>query len=249
MAQLRATIAELEAILGRRRQLRDRSSRTRSTEIRDEFATPRQTTLEYDDGDLEIEDLIDDEEVVVVMTARGYIKTVSVGHVPHPGPRRARRGRRQAQGRGLHHRPHPHLGARVPVVLLQPGQGLPAQGAPDPPAATAPRRAWPSSTCCGSSRTRRSRPIIDTRDYETHRYLFFVTRNGVVKKTMFNAYDSSRQDGLIAVNLREGDELVRVHPHLGGRRDPAGLARRVRASASPRTTCDRWAAPRRACGA
>jgi DNA gyrase subunit A len=52
--------------------------------------------------------------------------------------------------------------------------------------------------------------IIDTRDYETNRYLFFVTRNGVGKKTLFNAYDSSRQAGLIAINLRDNDELVRV---------------------------------------
>ncbi len=57
--------------------------------------------------------------------------------------------------------------------------------------------------------------IIDTRDYETHRYLLFVTRNGVVKKTMFNAYDNGRQDGLIAINLRDGDELVRVIPTSG----------------------------------
>src|SRR5690606_23896116 len=61
----------------------------------------------------------------------------------------------------------------------------------------------------------RIQTIIDTRDYETHRYLFFVTRNGVVKKTMFNAYDNSRQDGLIALHLREGDELVRVIPTSG----------------------------------
>ena len=42
-----------------------------------------------------------------------------------------------------------------------------------------------------------------------------MTRNGVVKKTMFNAYDNSRQDGLIALHLREGDELVRVIPTSG----------------------------------
>ena len=42
-----------------------------------------------------------------------------------------------------------------------------------------------------------------------------MTPNGVVKKTMFNAYDSSRQDGLIAINLRDGDELVRVMPTSG----------------------------------
>jgi len=56
----------------------------------------------------------------------------------------------------------------------------------------------------------RVQAVIDTRDYETHRYLFFVTRNGVVKKTRFNEYDSSRQAGLIALKLRDDDELVRV---------------------------------------
>ena len=61
----------------------------------------------------------------------------------------------------------------------------------------------------------RIQTIIDTRDYETHRYLFFVTREGVVKKTTFHAYDNSRQDGLIALNLRDGDELVRVIPTSG----------------------------------
>ena len=52
--------------------------------------------------------------------------------------------------------------------------------------------------------------IIDTRDYETSRFLFFATRNGQVKKTKFTEYDSSRRDGLIAINLKDGDELVRV---------------------------------------
>ena len=52
--------------------------------------------------------------------------------------------------------------------------------------------------------------IIDTRDFASERYLFFATRNGTVKKTAFDEYDSSRRDGLIAINLRDGDELVRV---------------------------------------
>ena len=57
--------------------------------------------------------------------------------------------------------------------------------------------------------------IIDTRDYETHRYLFFATRNGVVKKTLFTDYDSSLRRGIIALDLRDGDELVRVIPTNG----------------------------------
>ena len=52
--------------------------------------------------------------------------------------------------------------------------------------------------------------IIDTRDYPTDRYLFFATRKGTVKKTPFSEYDKSRREGFIAINLAEGDELVRV---------------------------------------
>ena len=52
--------------------------------------------------------------------------------------------------------------------------------------------------------------IIDTREFGTERFLFFATKQGVVKKTAFHEYDSSRRDGLIAIGLRDGDELVRV---------------------------------------
>ena len=58
--------------------------------------------------------------------------------------------------------------------------------------------------------------IIDTRDYETNRFLFFATRKGQVKKTKFTEYDSSLRAGLIAINLRDGDELVKVIPTNGG---------------------------------
>ena len=58
--------------------------------------------------------------------------------------------------------------------------------------------------------------IIDTRDFAGERFLFFATRKGTVKKTAFDAYDSSRRDGLIALNLRDDDELVRVIETGGG---------------------------------
>ena len=58
--------------------------------------------------------------------------------------------------------------------------------------------------------------IIDTRDYETNRFLFFATKQGQVKKTKFNEYDSSLRTGIIAINLRDGDELVKVIPTNGG---------------------------------
>jgi DNA gyrase subunit A len=58
--------------------------------------------------------------------------------------------------------------------------------------------------------------IIDTRDYETNRFLFFCTKKGQVKKTKFTEYDSSLRAGLIAINLKDDDELVRVIPTNGG---------------------------------
>ena len=58
--------------------------------------------------------------------------------------------------------------------------------------------------------------IIDTRDFAGERYLFFATREGQVKRTEFTEYDSGRRDGLIALNLRDGDELVRVIETDGG---------------------------------
>jgi DNA gyrase subunit A len=60
------------------------------------------------------------------------------------------------------------------------------------------------------------RAIIDTRTFAGERFLFFATREGQVKRTVFTEYDSSRRDGLIALNLREGDELVRVIETTGG---------------------------------
>jgi DNA gyrase subunit A len=213
MEQLRATIAELEAILADDAMLRA-VIKDELTEIREEFATPRRTSLEHDDGDLEIEDLIDDEEVVVVMTSRGYIKTVPLDAFRAQG-----RGGRGVAGAKLkdedfitdliHTSAHAFLlffSNRGKVYRLKahriPQRDRTAQGL----AIVNLLRLQPDE---------KIQTVIDTRDYESHRYLFFVTRNGVVKKTMFNAYDSSRQDGLIAVSLRNGDELVRVIPTSG----------------------------------
>jgi DNA gyrase subunit A len=72
------------------------------------------------------------------------------------------------------------------------------------------------STSTWARATRWIRAIIDTRDYETNRFLFFATKNGQVKKTKFTEYDSSLRAGIIAINLKDGDELVKVIPTNGG---------------------------------
>ena len=67
--------------------------------------------------------------------------------------------------------------------------------------------------------------IVETRTFDPDQYLVFATKTGQVKKTAFSEYDKSRREGFIAINLNEGDELVRV-VRTGGRRRPAdGVAR------------------------
>src|SRR5690606_646254 len=77
IARLREQIAELEAILADDGKLRA-VIRDELAEVRDTFATPRLSELTFDPGDLDIEDLIDDEDVVVTLSHAGYIKNVSI---------------------------------------------------------------------------------------------------------------------------------------------------------------------------
>ena len=213
MAQLRETIAELEAILGDEVKLRE-VIKEEISEIRDEFATPRRTTLEHDDGDLEIEDLIDDEEVIVVMTARGYIKNVAVDAFRAQG-----RGGRGVAGAKLKDEDYItdliHTSAHAFLLFFSNKGKVYRLKAHRIPQRDRTAQGLAIVNLLRLSPDEKIQTIIDTRDYESHRYLFFVTRKGIVKKTMFNAYDSSRQDGLIAINLRDDDELVRVIPTSG----------------------------------
>ena len=69
------------------------------------------------------------------------------------------------------------------------------------------------------------RAVIQTRDFEEAEYLVFATKNGVVKKTKLAAYNTPlKADGIIAIKMREGDELVGVRHSTGRRRHPHGLA-------------------------
>jgi len=208
MAQLRATITALEAILGDDAILRG-VIKDELTEIRTDFAADRKTTIEHDDGDLEDEDLIEDDDVVVVMTARGYIKTVAVDAF-------------RAQGRGGRGVTGARLGEEDYIrelvqttnksyLLFFTNRGRVYRlKAYRIPRSERTSRGTAIVNLLQLQEDEKVQAVIDTQDYETHKYLMFVTANGVVKKTPMAAYDTSLKAGLIAISLREGDELVRV---------------------------------------
>ncbi|MDZ7674730.1 MAG: DNA gyrase subunit A [Acidimicrobiales bacterium] len=212
-AQLRETITELEEILASDEKLR-RVIIDELGEIRESYAGERRSIITLDPGELDIEDLIDDEELVVTMSQRGYIKTVEADSF-----RRQGRGGRGVAGAKLRDEDfvtkiltttaHAYL-------LFFSNQGKVYRlKAHEIPKKDRTARGTAIVNLLQLQPDERIQAIIDTRDYETAPFLFFATKQGQVKKTRFGEYDSSLRTGLIAINLRDGDELVRVIPTTG----------------------------------
>jgi DNA gyrase subunit A len=208
MAQLRQTIAELEAILADPAKLRSVIA-TEMTAIRDRFADERRSAVTHDPGELGVEDLIDDEELVVTMTAAGYVKSVSAGAFRTQG-----RGGRGVQGARLkeedlvthvvHTSSHAYL-----LLFSNQGRVFRLRGHEIPMKDRyAKGTALVNLLPLANGETVQA--IVHTRDFPADHYLVFATARGQVKKTAFSEYDKSRREGFIAISLRPGDELVRV---------------------------------------
>jgi DNA gyrase subunit A len=208
LAGLRQTIAELESILadeGRKLEV----IKEELAEVREAFATPRLAQLTHDTGEMSTEDLIDDKELVVVMTGAGYVKTVDADAF-----RAVRRGAKGVAGTRLREDDlvsHLVYTTAHAYLLFFSNRGkvyrLRAHEIPERERAA---KGLPIVNLLPLAPDEHIQAIIDTREFGTERFLFFATKKGVVKKTAFHEYDSSRRDGLIAINLRDGDELVRV---------------------------------------
>ena len=210
---LRATIEELEAILADEAKLRAVIEEELS-EIREEFATDRRTELAHDPGEFAIEDLIDDEDLVFSLTASGYVKTTSVDEFRSQG-----RGGRGVAGASLKDEDVIttllHTTAHAYLLFFTNFGKVYRIKAHEVPMASRTARGTAIVNLLQLSPDEEIAAVVDTRDYETNRFLVFATKNGQVKKTKFNEYDKSRRDGLIAINLKDGDELVRVVPTSG----------------------------------
>jgi DNA gyrase subunit A len=208
MGQLNERIAELEGILADDVKLRAVISEEMLA-IRAEFATPRVCPVTFDSGDMSIEDLVDDTALVVVMTEAQYVKTVLASNFRSQG-----RGGKGVTGAKLK---TDDIVKRViftsahAYLLFFSNRGrvyrLRAHELPERERAT---KGVPIVNLLPLQLGETIEAIIDTRNFDAERFLFFATRDGVVKKTAFNEYDNGRRDGLIALNLRDNDELVRV---------------------------------------
>ena len=130
--------------------------------------------------------------------------------VPPARSRRSRCARRQPARRGLRRAPAHHHRALVPVCSSPTAAASTGLRAHEIPMKERTARGTAIVNLIALGPDEHIEAVIDTRTYEDGAYLFFATRNGMVKKTRMSEYDSSLRTGLIAINLNDGDELVKV---------------------------------------
>lgn len=213
LSDLQGTIAELRAILDDPARLRQ-VVKVELMEVRERFAEERRTILLPDEDEFDIEDLIADEDLVVTVTRRGFIKAVQ-----EDSYRLQARGGKGVTGGKLRDEDYvEHIlttTAHAYLLLFTNRGKVYRIKAHEIPKRDRTARGMALPQFLSVDPEERVEAVIDTRDYETARYLAMVTRQGVVKKTKFREYDSSRRGGIIAIGLKDGDELVSVFTTSG----------------------------------
>jgi DNA gyrase subunit A len=207
-AELLQTIRELEAILGDAVKLRGVIKEELGV-IREKYGDDRKTRIDIDPGDLAELDLIDDDELVFQLSHKGYVKTVPVEQFRTQG--RGGRGVRGGKLRDEDYVEHLLTTTAHSYLLFFSNRGRVYRlRAHEIPVKDRTARGTALVNLISLQPDEHVQAVIDTRTYEEGAYLFFATRRGMVKKTRMSEYDSSLRTGLIAINLNEGDELVRV---------------------------------------
>jgi len=204
--QIMTEIAELEAILAspaRQRQI----IAEELTEIVTKHGDDRRTRVIPFDGDVSVEDLIAEEDVVVTITRTGYAKRTKVDLY-----RSQRRGGKGVQGAQLKQDDivaHFFVGSTHNWILFFTNKGRVYRAkAYELPEANRTARGQHVANLLAFQPDEKIAQVIQIRNYEVAPYLVLATRNGLVKKTKLTEFDSNRQGGVIAINLREDDELV-----------------------------------------
>jgi DNA gyrase subunit A len=211
--ELQRTIAELESILASEAKVR-KIIADEAREVKKRFSDERRTQFAHDEGEFDIEDLIADEDLAISVSRDGYIKSVPLDTYRQQG-----RGGRGVKGANLKEGDIvEHLittTAHAYLLLFSNSGRVYRIKAHEIPKRDRTARGTAVVNVVAMRPEDKVAAVIDTRDYETYRYLLIATKNGMVKKTLFREYDSSRKEGIIALNLKEGDEVVKVRPTSG----------------------------------
>ncbi len=204
--RLEAMITDFEAILASPERQRQIIS-DELAEVVDKYGDERRTKIVPSDGDMSMEDLITEEDVVVTITRGGYAKRTRLAEyrVQHRGGKGVKGARLREDDIVQHFfttTTHHWL-----LFFTNLGRVYRAK-AYELPEGTRDSKGQHVANLMAFQPGETIAQVLDVKDYESSPYLVLATRGGVVKKSRLRDYDSPRTGGLIAVRLREGDELV-----------------------------------------
>ena len=204
LAELREKIAYYKQILADENLLKEELQ-----EIKKKYNTPRRTRQTGEAKDIEVEDLIAEENMVVTMTKAGYIKRLPVSTY-----RQQKRGGKGMQGVNLKDADfveHLFVASTHSYMLFFSTKGKVYRlKVYEIPEAGRHARGTAIVNLLPLEKGESISAVIATKDFPAEEFLMFATAQGNVKKTSMDQYDRTRRDGLIAINLKDGDELISV---------------------------------------
>ncbi len=218
LAEVRALIAELRDILGSRER-RMSILKSELMDVAETFGDVRKTEIVSDEGEFSVEDLIAEEDVVVTISHTGYVKRTSVSLY-----KRQKRGGRGKTGTGLKDEDFVsrlYIGSTHDYLLIFTDDGrMYWLKVYEIPQSSAGARGKPMVNLINVSPETRVRAVVPVKDLlkitdEDERFLFFSTRAGTVKKSRMSDYTNVRNNGIKAIKIEPGDELIDVQETSG----------------------------------
>ncbi|HJV05659.1 MAG TPA: DNA gyrase subunit A [Actinomycetota bacterium] len=207
--ELLATIKRLKALLKDPKKIRG-VIKDELREIKEKYGDRRRTEIRADEGEIDLEDLVTEQDVVITVSRAGYVK-----RLPLETYRRQGRGGRGVRGANLKEEDviaHAFTTTTRHWLLFFTSSGKVYRvKAHEVPEGTRTARGTYAANLPGValSGDERIAAVIPLKGYDDARYVVFATRKGIVKKTPLAEYDSPRT-GLAAINLRRGDQLIGV---------------------------------------
>ncbi|MMZ55262.1 DNA gyrase subunit A [compost metagenome] len=206
--ELSSLIEELRAILGDENKILAIINEE-LTEIREKYGDERRTEITVDMNNIEDEDLIPQEEVVISLTHRGYIKRLPVDTY-----RAQKRGGRGIQGMGAHEddfAQHLITTNSHHYLLFFTNKGKVYRlKAYEIPELGRTAKGIPIINLLQIEQGEYIQTVIPIKEFTDNHYLFFATKQGIVKRSDLTSFSNIRRIGLFAINLREDDELISV---------------------------------------
>ncbi|HTY72730.1 MAG TPA: DNA gyrase subunit A [Actinomycetes bacterium] len=206
LAEIERAIADLEAILASEERQRS-IVEEELVEIVDKFGDERRSLIVAAEGEMSMEDLIAEEDVVVTITRGGYAKRTKVDL--YRSQRRGGKGVRGAALRADDVVEHFFVTTTHDWILFFTNKGRVYRAkAYELPEAGRDARGQHVANLLAFQPEETIAQVLDLRDYTVAPYLVLATRQGLVKKSRLAEYDSNRTGGIVAINLRDDDELI-----------------------------------------